>query len=264
MAVWIPGSGGGSGSGDSTIWPGDPGAADWIVGFNDFTSTEQYTSTGSFPIGPFWTDVASTGAGTSVHSNTNYAASFGVRETKCNNTVSAFFRHSTDQFAATFTEGTFRVGVRVRFPALPNASGDDFYWYIGFSEQLNTKTFGTDHALLGIELTKNASNFVVLTKDGTTENVTDTGVAVAIDTWYNLEIECTPTAVSAWIDGTSVLSGSTTNHPRTSQACSVFTEMFSRVGTPADFVYSYRDWAYIAFKPASARGSIDTTSGPWA
>ena len=264
MAVQVPGSGGGGG-GAPTQHFGSPAGTDWIVSMNDWTDNDVIGSgnqAGGFP--HFLPDLTHSGTGSTdfQENSTTDTSIFGVHNFVMGSSTSAFGSLKTDLESMNLGVGTWRVGNRVRFEAVPVSGAENYYWYTGFNSHaniLNTSNF----AVLGISLTDSATNFVVQTHGGSGETVTDTGVAFAAGTWYNLEVELTPTAVSAWIDGTLVLNASTSNVPTSATSFAMFPFVYQRVSTFNVATRSfYLDWSYMAFKPGAARGSIGS-GGPW-
>jgi hypothetical protein len=244
---------------------GNPASTEWQVGWTDLTDPQAISSGIEFTMGPFRIEAVLGGTGvTSTHTNTRTSDNaFGIREFTLPSSAGGFQTWGTDIESIYKGQGTYRVGARVQYPILPASGGEDYDHWVAISS--NTSTLPATNAVsLGIQLASNATNFVTKTSDGSTSNVTDTGVAFAINTWYNLELEMTSTAVSAWIDGTKVLDASTTNVPAANTEMSVQPFNARRNGTPSVTRAIYVDWMYIAHKPDSARGTIDSGSGgPW-
>jgi hypothetical protein len=242
----------------------NPAGTDWRVGVHDFTSNEVFASGSTIYIGPF--SAQYTGAGTglsSFHRNsTTDETAFGQRQFLQPSSSGGYLSVQTDLESINLGTDTYRVGSRLMIEDIPDSGGEDYYIYVGFNSK-GTNLNTINYAVLGINLSDDATNFVVKTKDGTTENVTDTGVAFAADTWYNLELELTSNACSAWIDGVKVLDGSTTNFPVSATAGMAASNLISsRLGTPAATRAVYSDFMYIAHKSAAARGALGS-GGPF-
>lgn len=252
-----------SSSGTSSFDP-SPAGTDWIVGLQEHTANEVIGSSAAIYLGPYTITNSASGTGVnSYHQNsTTDDTAFGVRVNILPSSTSGFQTFGTDLESIVSGDGTYRVGTRVMFEDLPVSGADDYFWYIGFNSHANILNT-SNYAMLGISLADNATNFVVQTHGGSAETVTDTGVAFAADTWYNLEIELSPTAVSAWIDGVLVLDASTSNVPVSAVSLGIQTQCSQRVGVSNTAVRNiYKDWDYIAFKPGTARGTLGS-GGPF-
>ena len=260
MAVNFPGSS--SGGGTPTSHFGSPAGTDWIVGFDDFTDNEGRTASHG-QVGPFRLlySMGGTGANSYHQNSVGDQTAFGSRVFILGSSAGGFNSVMTDLESHIFGSNTVRVGARLKYEDLPVSGGENYYHFLGVNSK-GTNLEATNYAVIGINLADNATNFVVKTKGATTETVTDTGVAFASDTWYTLEIEVTPTACSAWVNGALVLDASTANLPvaNTLTGASILT--VSRLGSPAVVRNIYYDWAYVALKPAAARGALGT-GGPW-
>ena len=248
----------------ATSMPGNPAGTDWIVGHTDFTSNNIFTSGTEIQLGPYLLDMSYSGTGaTNFHSNNIIDdESFGVRVFTLGSSASAFMGLGTDVEAFKSGDGTIRVGARIKYEDIPVSGGEDYYHFIGLNSK-STNLESTNYAVIGVNLSDNATNFVVKTHGGSGGNVTDTGVAVTSDTWFNLEIEINATSVSAWIDGSNVLNASTSNVPVSAVDLNptIFTSF--RIGSPSAVRHIYYDWAYIGYKPGTARGSLGA-GNPWA
>lgn len=241
----------------------NPAGTDWIVGYTDYTSNNNFTSGTEIQHGPFLLDVNQTGTGAAnSHSNSIIDdESFGVKVFTIGSSASAFTNVSMDLEAFKSGDATVRVGARIKYEDLPVSGGEDYYHLIGFNSK-TTNLENTNFAVIGVDLTDSATNFIVKTHGGSSETVTDTGVALAADTWFNLEIELTATACSAWIDGVNVLNASTSNVPVGAVDLNPSTFISFRVGSPSVTRNIYYDWSYVAYKAGTARGSVGS-GGPF-
>lgn len=240
----------------------NPAGTDWLLGWTDWIGNQNLSASQRRYIGPFTFDVtgfSGTGQSTQQTNSAFAATENGVLEIVVGSASSNNLALAGDGLSIFTGSMTYRIGCRVRYEDVPTVS-EDYYHYIGFNSGNNNLLAASNFAVIGVSRADNATNFVVQQHGGSGETVTDTGVAFTSDTWYNLEIEVTPTAVNAWIDGAKVADGITSNAPI---GVSMGPTLYSiqRQGSPSATRSIYYDWCYYGYKPATARGSI-ATGGP--
>lgn len=251
----------GIGAGGTSVQ--NPAGTDWVVGYTDWTDNQVLTAGLEYNLGPYRHEYNAGGTGaTNLHTNTAIDdTAFGVRQWTIGSSAGSYTSLQTDSVAITPGGATFRVGSRLQMVDIPVSGAQDYEMFVGFnSKQTNLNT--VNYAMIGVDLSINATNYIVKTKDGSTENTTDTGVAFAEDVWVNLEMEMSATAITAWIDGVKVLDASTTNVPVAAASMNATPLLVLRVGSPTLTRIIYNDWSYVAFKATTARGSVGS-GGPF-
>lgn len=179
---------------------------------------------------------------------------FGVREMSVGDTTGNHIGMSTDVFALATGGATIKVGAAVRLPVLADATDD---YTFGFGLDDKQTDLGGQYAMIGTSLSQSATHWVTRTRDGSTEDMNTTGVALNASNYFNLEVELNAAASEAkfWINGVLVKT-STANLPSGRINIHMFLD---RTGNATQIVNFHVDWMYLAFKPATARGNI----APW-
>lgn len=146
--------------------------------------------------------------------------------------------------------GESRVGFAIMHATIPDAT-NDFTWWVGYS--MDNNSLGTYMSIFRIDRTISTTNYIATTIRAGTATNTDTGVAFD-NSWHNFEIfvNADNTSHAFYIDGVLVATN-TTNLP--DAAMTVFMMQLHVLGAARSFDV---DWAYLAFKPTSARGAIHT------
>ena len=237
----------------------NPASNEWQVFVEDFADNLVATSgTIQFGRATIQTLVSGTGA-TSFQANSKIdTGSSGVRMFRLPSDA-GYYNMSTD--VEFFKAGviTTRVGARVQYEDLPASGGENYYHFLGVSSG-GTTVPASNFAFIGIRLTDHASNFVVVVDNGSATTAYNTGVAFAADTWYNLEIEVSPTRTKGWVNGALVVD--VANVPAANTVMAISPVVAARVGSPSATREFFYDFAYIAFRNPNGRGVLDR-GGPF-
>lgn len=246
------------GGGSSAI---SPGSSDWVVYIGDFTDNVVVSASGALYMGGANLQGVTSGTGvSSFHANSVIdSESFGVRAFVLPSNA-GYYSLQADPEAWKTGVATVRMGARVKYANVPVSGGENYYHFIGGTSGSGIALAAANYSVLGIQLTENATNFIVRTHNGTTAVTHDTGVAFAADAWFNLEIEISASATKAWIDGVQVLSAGAVPAAETNMV--LVPLLGVRVGSPTVVRNIYYDWAYLAYKNPNGRGST-SSGGPF-
>lgn len=226
-------------------------ATDWTVYWHEFHQVQNVVADNhddTLSLAAFSTG---TGSNTGTATTSAYANCMGVRFIRLGTSAGSYLYLAYNTRFFNSSEYSYRVGARVRFEAVPDAT-DDYTYNFGFDSGLAGT--GTDAVKIYMDRSLSATNLYIRTRSGGTDTDTDTGVALNNTSFFNLEIDYDPNASTAtfYINGANV--GTHTTNVTASDALYFLSGMrrTSMVSTRE----LYTDWMYFAFKNTSGRGSV--------
>lgn len=177
--------------------------------FDEFMGTPSTT-----PWGPlnFIRTVSNSAAVEPNGLGANMATSPGTVNLRMNANAAAAAGISPNSNSILFGGASYKVEWRVRLSALVNAGVDEYTTRVGFIDSVSTEP--VDGCFFRYSTAD--SSWIAVCRSNNTETATafDTGIDVAADTWYRLQVSVNAAANEAlfYIDGTLVATG-TTNIP---------------------------------------------------
>ena len=236
----------------------NPVSTDWKLYYNDFACDETITARGygGGTIG-FVTLVTGTGAVMGA-SSTIYANRYGAQTLGVGTSAGAITGYELDGDKA-YSYGDARIKFGCAIKLLNLMSGTENYtMHIGAGNAV--ATFTTKQAQFLMNYSVNTTN-ILCSSRGTSLNNADSGTAFSTS-WVNLEIDIAAdlSSIKYYIDGVLVHTESTAaNIPASGDAINF--QIAGRSATTTIVNKFEVDWAYIAIKPTSTRGSITTWIG---
>lgn len=163
----------------------------------------------------------------------------GVAQLSTGTTTTGYaFMATKSASAVVFGADAWTVRIIFQLPDL--SDGTDTYTFIAGFGDAPTAASQTDGAFIRYTHSVNSGKFQAVTESNTTETATDTGVTVAADTWYRLDISVNAAGTSvvfALKTGTgssSTVATNTTNIPTTAtRATGIICGLIKSAGTTA-------------------------------
>lgn len=208
----------------------------WVVSESDITSGT----------GPFMTIASASGTGSSA--GTAVTTGDAITQARCGIT-----RLSTGTTAAGkggrcsisgngnlgFKNGTeYKFGAGVRIEDTPDAT-EDFYVFIGFRQSSSADP--RNSASCGVYYDRNHTNWQLLSYSGGSASYTDSGIAFAADSWFDMGLHVTgnDTAANVTVEGfiNGVSAGTITGVQNVSSLWGFNYEITKLAGTTARYMY---------------------------